>query len=810
MSIRFAFLLTFCSLFTLSAIAQNSTISGRILTQGTDQPIEYATVTILSGDSVLITGALTDSLGRYSLDPISVLNPILRVSCIGYNTYSYRPVISQGNIVLPSIYLWLSSQQIKELTIQAEKKNTTIQLDKQVISAAQFQNAANGTGLDVLKNLSSVTVDTDGKIRLRGSEGFVVLINGKPSNRSAADILAQMPANEIASVEVITSGSAMYDADGKAGIINIITKKNLNTGWSVAANTMFGGIDPAQYGGDMTVNYNAKKWSVYVAGDYRRFDFNGHRIGTVRTLYKDTATFLPSDGIRDFKDQQYSLRAGGTVDLGKGNSLDLGLYYGARENDRQANLHYQDFYKSGSALNLFDQTWSSPQNTYYNQNLFVRKGSFFTGNLTYTHDFKNMSKLSVLGQYEYSVLGGPVDDQNFTENSALLWLHVKSTETSPLNSFRAQADYSTPLRENLKLETGLQFRYLVQHGHFDYLREDINTGIFQNDPTLSDQLNLLQTIEAAYIQVNGSKGIFSYNLGLRGEYMRRSITELLDSVPSTYNKLDLFPTVQGLLKLKKDAKLKLAYSRRIDRPTLKLIAPFKVQEHAETVEFGDPNAKPEISDIVDLTYSKNWKSIGLTSSLYYNHVADKIFRVNSIYNRTSLLRLFTNAGSTHSTGVELTLNIKATKWLQFYLAGNIYEYMIQGTYVSASQNSNSTNYNINGNTSLDFTKNLRFQFDLSYVSKTVTEQGWNGNLFLANVSLKYNLPKSGINFGAKLQNVFNTNSQWIATQTPVFYSTTDYIKYDRLLTLTVGYTFNEKGKSNKSKSLKTDIGEKDF
>ena len=808
MSIRFAFLLFFCALFTLSLTAQ-STISGRILTQGTDQPIEYATVTLLSNDSVLITGALTDSMGRYTIDPISVSNPILRVSCIGYSTYSYRPIISKGTVVLTSIYLRPSSQQIKELTIQAEKKNTSVQLDKQVISASQFQNAANGTGLDVLKNLSSVTIDTDGKIRLRGSEGFVVLINGKPSNRSAADILAQIPANEIASVEVITSGSAMYDADGKAGIINIITQKSLTIGWSVAANGMFGGIDPAQYGGDLTVNYTAKKWSVYVAGDYRRFDFNGHRTGTVRTIYKDTTTFLPSDGIRDFKDQQYSLRAGSTIDMAKGNSLDLGLYYGARENDRQANLHYQDFYKGGS-LNLFDQNWTSPQNSYYNQNLFVRKGSFFTGNLTYAHDFKNKSKLSLLSQYEYSVLGGPVDDQNFTEKTALLWLHVKSTETSPLNSFRAQADYSTPLCQNMKLETGLQFRYLDQHGHFDYLRENINTAIFQNDPTFSDQLNLLQTIEAAYVQLNGSKGIFSYNLGLRGEYMRRSITEVLDSVPSTYNKLDLFPTVQGLLKLKKDAKLKLAYSRRIDRPTLKLIAPFKVQEHAETVEFGDPNAKPEISDIVDLTYSKNWKSIGLTSSLYYNHVADKIFRVNSIYNRTSLLRLFTNAGSTHSTGVELTVNIKATKWLQFYLAGNVYEYMIQGTFVSASQNSNSTNYNINGNTSIDLIKNLRFQFDLSYVSKTVTEQGWNGTLFLANASLKYNLPKSGVNFGAKLQNIFNTNSQWITTQTPVFYSSTDYIKYDRLLTLTVGYTFNEKGKNNKAKALKTDIGEKDF
>ena len=806
---RRAFVLI-CLLLSHCAIAQRSTLSGRVLVESSSIPVEYATVTVLSADSVVLTGGLTDSAGRYVIDGVDQKNIIVRASCIGFLPYSFRTVLKAGNTEMPVIYLTSSAQRIKEVTIQSDKLKTAVQLDKQVISAAQFQNAANGTGLDVLKNLSSVTVDTDGKIRLRGSEGFIVLLNGKPSNRAAADILAQLPANEIASVEIITSGSAMYDADGKAGIINIITKKDMSIGWSAAVNAMFGGIDPSQYGGDLTVSYNAKKWSFYVSGDYRRYDFDGHRIGRVRTIYQDTTSYLPSDGIRDFRDQQYSVRAGSTVTLGKGNSLDLGLYYGGRENDRQANLHYQDFYKTGSPGGLFDNIWTTPQNTFYNQNLFVRKGTFFTTNLTYTHDFTNKSKLSIMGQYEYSVLGGPVDDQNFVENSSQVLLHVRSTETSPLNSFRAQADYSTPLRENLKLETGIQFRYLDQKGHFDYQRENMSSGIFYSDPAFSDQLDLLQTIEAAYLQVNGSKGIFSYNLGLRGEYMRRTILEQLDSVPATYNKFDFFPSASGLLKLKKEQKLKLSYSRRIDRPTLKLIAPFKVQEHFETVEFGDPNAKPEISDIVDLTYSKNWKPVTLTTSLYYNHVANKIFRVNSIYDRTSLLRLFTNAGNTHSAGVELTLNIKATKWLQFYLAGNVYEYIIQGSYYSTNTNSSSINYNINGNATIDIIRNLRFQFDLSYVSNTVTEQGWNGNLFLANATLRYSIPASGLNFGVKLQNVFNTNSQWITTRTPVFYSATDYIKYDRLLSFTVGYTFNEKAKNTKSKSLKTDIGEKDF
>ncbi len=791
--------------------AQQVTLTGRVLSEATQQPVEYATVTVLSRDSIVLTGALTDSAGGYSVGGVVVKDPIVSVRCIGFRSYTFRPALTSGVNSMAAIYLPSEAKLIKEVTVESAKQNTTVHIDKQVISAGQFQNAANGTGLDVLKNLSSVTISTEGKIRLRGSDGFVVLLNGKPSNRAPEDILSQLPANEIASVEIITSGSAMYDADGKAGIINIITKKNVAAGWSASCNAIFGGIDPPQYAGDLTLNYNAKKWSFYVSGDYRRYDYNGFRIGTVRTIYQDTLTYHPSQGIRDFQSYQYSVRAGGTYNIDKNNSIDIGAYYGSKETDRQANLHYQDYFKTGIINpNLFDNNWTSPQNTYYNQNLFTRRGTFFTTNLTYAHDFSNKSKLSLLGQYEYSVLGGPVDDQNIVENSSTVLLHVKNNESSPLNSFRAQADYSTPLRENIKLETGLQFRYLDQKGDFEYLREDISTGVYNNDPAFSDKLSLLQTIEAAYVQVNGSKDIFSYNLGLRGEYMRRSLTDQLDSTTSSYNKFDLFPTVQGLLKLKNDQKLKLSYNRRIDRPTLKLIAPFKIQEHAETVEFGDPNARPEISDNVDLTYSKNWKILTLTSSLYYTHVLDKIFRVNTIYDRTSLLRLFTNAGNTNSFGIELTANLKATKWLQFYLSGNVYEYMIQGNYYSVSQNSNSINYNINGNTTVDITRHLRFQFDVSYVSRTVTEQGWDSHLMLANASLKYSVLNNSLNFGLKLQNVFNTNSQTLTTQTPVFYSSTDYIKYDRLLLFTVGYTFNEKGKSKKAGTLNTDVGEKDF
>lgn len=789
--------------------AQSRTVKGKVLDAITHAPLQYASVSLLRKDSTLIKGTATDNAGGFSLKANTAKELILKVEFIGYRHFDTLLVNDESpkEILLPDILLNPFGSSLQEVTVEGKRTNNSVQLNKQIIQAKQFANAANGTGLDLVQRLPSVTVNTEGNILLRGNANFQVLINGKLTNRTPSEVLAQIPANAIESIEMVTTPSASYDAEGKAGVINIITKKNVLKGWSISGNGMFGGAEPLRLGGDISINYATAKWNSFISADARQYNIKGYRTGEVRTIYNDTATFQPSDGIRPLKDKQYGIRAGTTYTPNSSNVFNVGAYYGYKQNDRTANLHYKEYINTNVPLDLYNQNWSAPYKLFYNQNLFVRTGEFFTVNADYTHSFNNKSKLVVLGIYEYSVLGGPLRNQDNDELSGALLLKERSDERSPLNGWRLQSDYSIPLKNKNKIELGYQWRSVNHQGDFSFDRLDSNSGAWQKDPAFNDQLNLKQSIHSAYFQYAGQHKIFSYNIGLRGEYMNRNFNHTLGTAPFKVEQVNLFPSLQGLWNLPDNQKLRIGYSKRIDRPTTRLMSPFKNHRHSEFIEVGDPELLPEITNVAEISYSKNWKKISLTATAYFNKVKDKVYRVNEVYSRIALLRTYTNAGSTTSAGAEFSSEIKPLSWLRFYVSGNVYQLHVNGIVKGIDVSQNSFNYNINGNTSVDISKKFKFQLDGNYVSKTVTAQGEDGELFLANAGLRY-LWSSKFTGGLLLQNIFNSNHQTITNKGTDFYVTTNYFKYDRVLQLSISFRLNDNGK--KSKAVKTEYGEKDF
>jgi outer membrane receptor for ferrienterochelin and colicins len=797
-------------LFSTAIFAQKTSFSGQILDKNTKQAIEYANVSVWRPDSTLIAGTVTDAQGRFTLKDLIANDVQIRVQFLGYQSITIRQKNTnhQREVKIAPILLASSNVTLSELTVKAEKATTAIHIDKQVFQAKQFQNAANGTGLDLMQRLPSITVNTEGVVALRGSTGFILLIDGKPSTRSPADVLAQLPANLIESVEVVTSPSAKYDADGKAGIINIITKKDTQSGSSWTGNMMFGGANPLRFGGDLMWAYNTKKWNIYAAADYRRFDIEGYRVGVIRTVFKDTLTYMPSEGIRNYKDEQYSIRTGGSYNPNAADAFNWAVYIGQKQTDRTADLHYDDYIQTGKSLYLFANNFGRPLREFFNQNLFVRLGQFRTANIDYTHSFANKSRLTLLGIYEYSILGGPLNNYDTFEGTNTVLLHERSTETSPLTAWRWQADYSLPLANKRKLETGYQFRYVNHGGDFVFERWNTATKSWQKPIDFNDDMDLNQAIHAGYLQFSGEQNSFSYNLGLRAEYMDRTLTHRLGKQPYTLQQLNFFPTAQGFWKLPQNQSFRIAYSRRIDRPTTKLMSPFKNHRHAETIENGDPNLRPEIADVVELSYVKAWNKFTLTSTAYHNQLKDKVFRVNEIDSRTILGRTYTNAGNATATGIELSADVQPHQHWKVYLSGNFYQFDVRGQFNGLSTDVSSFNYNFNGYTTIDFSTRLRFQWDFTYLSRSVTSQGIDSELLLSNVGLRYSLWKNRGTLALQAQNIFNSNIQTIITETPTFYSSTDYRKWDRVLQLSLSFRLNDTVK--KVKTTKTEYGEKDF
>jgi outer membrane receptor protein involved in Fe transport len=793
-----------------AALAQRFQLSGQVLDQQSRQPIEYANVSVWANDSVLVAGTVTDGQGKFSFRDLAANFAQVRVQFVGYQSVRLRPTLPAAGqaVVLPPILLASAQTVLGEVEVKAEKPVAAVQIDKQVYDVKQFQNAANGTGLDLLQRLPSVTVNAEGAIALRGSPGFILLIDGKPTTRAPADVLAQLPANAIERVEVVTSPSAKYDADGKAGIINIITQPQAASGASLSGNVMLGGLDPLRFGGDLTATYQTKRWSIYGAADYRRFDINGYRYGDVRTLLGDTLTYLPSEGIRNYRDYQYGLRAGGSFSPSPRHVLNWAGYLGEKQTDRTANLYYDDYRRVAPGQGLFDRLPGPPFRQFFNQNLFVRSGRFRTANVDYTLTLPNRSRLTLLGLYEYSVLGGPLNNFDTWQDNGQPLLHERSDERSPLTAWRAQADYVLPLSAATKMEVGYQFRHVRHDGDFTFDRRDLATNQWRPDPEFTDAMQLRQAIHAGYWQLSHQKTKFSYNLGLRAEYMDRVLTHTLGRQPFTLAQLNLFPSVQALWQLGGNQSLRAGYNRRIERPTTKLMSPFQNHRHAETIELGDPNLRPEIADVVELSYSKGWKLVTLNATGYVNYLRDKVFRVNDIYSRTILFRTYTNAGNSTSAGVELATELRLARWWKFYASGNFYQFRVQGVVNGLAVDQTSFNFNVNGNTTVDLSPRLRLQWDLSYLSRTVTSQGLDSELLLANASLRYTLWRSRATLGLQLQNMFNTNIQTITTEQFNFYTATDYRKWDRVLQLSLGFRLNDSGK--KAKTIKTDYGEKDY
>src|SRR6185437_13699511 len=266
---------------------------GKIIGNSNKEPLGYASISLLrTTDTTLITGVLSDSKGQFKIEKIGKGSYLLKIQFIGYDTKQTPPfLLNAGQTFnIGTIEIVPGAKLLQEITISSAKINSFNKIDKQSYRASQFESAKGGSAIDVLKNLPSVSVNGQGEISVRGSTGFLVLINGKPVLADAETILSQLPANSLENIELITTPSAKYDPDGKAGIINIITKKGANNGLTFTANAQ-GGLPsttdynnlekPVRFGGDAFLNYRKDKWDVSVGGDYTRNDIEGYREGNV-------------------------------------------------------------------------------------------------------------------------------------------------------------------------------------------------------------------------------------------------------------------------------------------------------------------------------------------------------------------------------------------------------------------------------------------------------------------------------------------------------------------------------------------------
>ncbi|OYX14975.1 MAG: TonB-dependent receptor, partial [Algoriphagus sp. 32-45-6] len=622
-------------------------VSGTVKDQSTQQGIEFVSIAVYSAeDSTLAGGNITDLEGNFSLDGLAQGSYYLVVSFLGYQTQTIPNLILARNEQrqLAPIFLRADFQNLQAVDVQGQRIATEFRTEKQSFSAENFEAARGGTGTDVLRNLPGVSFNAEGQLSIRGNAGFVVMVNGRPVQGDPGAILGQLPANAIEKVEWISSPSAQYDSEGKAGIINITTVKGATDGLFLQVNSRIGlpsiqNYDNAErqqrYGSDFNFNYVKDKWDLSLGGSYQRNDISGRRDGIVITYRENGSTHFPSNGERSTNEINYSGRFTLGFNPNAQNSFNLGFYGGVRDRLRTADILYYDNHRR-----IADGS-RTPGFQYFNANDQNRRGDFLIGSLDYSRKFGNESKLSTSLLYEYSMLGGPTINRNlgFPELS-LVYQDEYNTNDNPLNGVRWNLDYTFMPLPIGQLQTGYQFRYLNHIGDFVYERKNNSTGIFELVPEFSSEVNLDRLIHAGYLQLDKTVNKWSYGAGVRIEAMNRDfqLRDKSNTVDTLYQYDYVRPFFSANLSYKasEDLTWKLNFSQRVERETTFKMNPFPEREHSETLEQGDPTVLPEFVNNVEAGLIKTWKDNSLFVTAYHTRIKNLVNRVNTVYNDTIL------------------------------------------------------------------------------------------------------------------------------------------------------------------------------
>ncbi|GAB2771148.1 outer membrane receptor protein involved in Fe transport [Hymenobacter luteus] len=727
-------------------------LDGTVLDATTKKPVEFATIALLPlSGTTPVDGGVCDERGRFSLRNLPAGEFRLQISFVGYATQTRNVTVGAGATTLPPIQLESSAQKLGEVTVTGERDVVETKPDRIVYNADKDLTNTGGTAADVLRKVPLVNVDPDGNVELRGTSNVRVLINNKPSGivaSSVADAMKQIPADQIKSVEVITTPSAKYDAEGTGGIINIILKKNnlegVNGSVGLAAGTR-------SSNGNASLNY--RKGKVGLTSSVSGFSFYSPN-------RNDLVRYLKTPG-----GEEESLRQEGDGNtIGGGGFGRLGLDYDpAQYHNLTLNVQGSLFRNSGNydqfnnVLLPFANQFTRDTDRRFRTQSYDMSGS-------YTRTFEQKRR-------EWSVLAQHTRNRNFqdyyldqfrgdSERNLDKEYREESNNLSRNLETTLQTDYAHPFSETALLETGAKAILRRVSSDYDVFNSPASNGGSIDpvyNPERSNLFDYNQDVLSAYgtYGFSASKKV-SFKLGARVENTRiRGSFQQLESQNSGVEQdyFNLLPNLslsyQPQNPKKPGQTVRLAYSRRIQRPQIFYLNPFRNTSDTLNVSYGNPQLEPELTDSYELNYTTFIKGSVLNLSAYARRTGNAIEAVRFIDRNGVNNQTFRNIGRNATFGVSLFTSVKPLpKW---DLSGNVNVYYVSlkspaltfedGAITTSAYSNSGVMYNLNLNSSYKFEKGLSVQFFGGLNSPRVQLQGSQRAWTFYSLGLRKNLLK---------------------------------------------------------------------
>ncbi len=776
--------LIICLFFTINLVHAQSTSSvNGIVKDEKGKPVALATVSMYkTSDSSFVTATATDEKGKFTLE-LSNGTYYLLVTYLSYQEKRVDYITIAGkNVNLGTLALEEAAKEMSEIVITSEKKLMELKLDKRVYNVNQDVANVGANASEILANIPSVTVDVDGNVALRGSQGVRILIDGKPSALTglrSTDALRNLQGAMIERIEVITNPSSRYDAAGETGIINIILKKNKTRGF----NGNFTGTAgfPSNFSGAYSINYRTQKMNLFSSfgSNFRQNPGNGS--STQRFNSTDTSFIYNQTNNRTRIDFSVNFMAGIDYNI-SANTTFTGSFLidGGKENNN-SNLLYENFNEFGSLTSSSlrtDLETANERDTELSLNLTKK----FPGD--HEREWITDFKWTNSGETEAS-------DYLQTFSDGRKPLLQRSGNPAYEDNLLLQTDYIHGFGKDGKFETGAKGAIRRIRNEF-LVEEQDGTGSWLTLPSFDNNMEFTEQVYAVYGLLANKVKKFSYQFGLRGELtaMRTGLLKTNEINERTY--FNLFPSTSFSYELNEKNTLQLSYSYRINRPNFRNLTPFADFSDPLVYFVGNPNLNPEFTHSMEAGHLLDWGTGSLLSGVYYRYKTGVVERIRTIDSVTGISNIIpVNLSTQEELGLEMTAAIKLAEWWNVNSTVNFFRAVANGQYETTILQSETVSWTNRTTSRMTFFKELDFQASVNYQSPRITTQGRTLAIYSIDLGLVKDVFKGKGTLTFNVRDLMQSRRRRSIVDIPGYYSSSDFLWRPRQMTLTLNFRINQ-------------------
>ena len=793
-------------------------IKGKIVDANTQEPLDYVNVALYKPDTETpAAGVVTDEKGNFVLPQVPNGKYTLKVSFVGYNPIAMPLKVDGKELNMGQIKLVEDSKALNEVQVLGQGTQMKFDIDKKVFSVDQNIASAGGSATEVLQNIPSVDVDNEGNVSLRNSGSVEVWINGKPSGLTAenrAQVLQQMPAESIESIEVMTNPSAKFNPEGTAGIINIVLKKNRKAGYygSVSAGAMYseGGKPTGTLGASL--NYSSSKIDANFNIGYRSMSFvGGSETNRFNLTGTDTIGKLNQSSINERAYGGVFFRGGIDYHLSSKHTISLsGMgMYGSGGGNTVSNITFTDF----STQSILRQYRRNVSETGMRQNI--------NASLDYKWDIDKLgSNLLASLSYSEHKRGGESDIAQtdiLTGGTEESTLDITQSANGSNKEWLFKVDYTKKFTANSRLEAGWQSSLSNRFSPASAYNNLTNTDIF----AYFNEFNYNEQIHAGYLTY-GTRFFdkLSFQGGLRAEYMLRAADNTIKNGSGTEisspielsPSFRLFPSMYLSYSLPENNELQLNYTSRINRPRGRQINPFHDYSDSTNISYGNATLTPEYANALEFNYIKSWDNHSLSASAYYRFT-DQIIQDVQFMNGGTMESTYMNLSRSTSSGIELVAKNRLFKIINLTSSLNLYYNKLDSSiYVNPYNTAISTtipgqeNFTWSGRVMANIIlgKTTFAQVSGEYSAPRLIAQGRETASYSIDLGLRQTFFNRNLSLNLMVRDLLNTRKRNTETWGTGFYQTNQSYFNGRMIGLTLTYNFgNMKPKQSERKKTES-------